>query len=234
MSDVAHINNHILKQIAVAVKRHFECIDHTLTVRVRDGNASEVVKFITVNTDASVRMSTLKNRMLRDGTRSSAVHIKMEKFISAFDDEVRAGTNTVRILDVLPQDRKSLSEDELNSIVAQIAEHITLKASNVRKPRTRYPVIEGTDQAKDNWCAGSFKVTKVDVYHKPGTTEIERIVLHGAGGLNQQISGKAAARIVAPERMVGCRVVTHASGVVRVLRETKFETIYEIVGKKEV
>lgn len=233
MSDVAHINNHILKQIATAVKKHFECIDHTLTVRVRDGNASEVVKFITVNTDASVRMSTLKNRMLRGGTRSSAVHIKMEKFISAFDDEVRAGTNTVRILDVLPQDRKSLSEDELNSIVAQIAEHITLKASNVRKPRKRYPVVDDTDQA-GHWCAGSFKVTKVDVFNKPGTTEIDRIVLHGAHGLYQQISGKAAARIVAPERMVGCRVVTHASGVVRVLRETKFETIYEIVGKKEV
>lgn len=234
MSDVAHINNHILKQIAVAVKRHFECIDHTLTIRVRDGNASEVVKFITVNTDASVRMSTLKNRMMRGGTRPSAVHIKMEKFISAFDDEMRAGTNTVRIMDVIPLDRKGLSEDELNSIVAQVAEHITLKANNVRKPRTRYPVIDGMDQAKDNWCAGSFKVTKVDVYHKPGTTEIDRIVLHGAHGLYQEISGKAAARIIAPERMTGCRVVTHASGVVRVLRDTKFETIYEIVGKKEV
>ena len=234
MSDVAHINNPILKQIAVAVKKHFEYIDHTLTVRVRDGNSSEVVKFTTVNTDASVRMSALKSRMLRGGTRPPAVHIKMEKFISAFDDEMRAGTNTVRIMDVTPLDRKGLGEDELNSIVSQIAEHITLKASNVRKPRTRYPVIEGTDQAKDNWCAGSFKVTKVDVYHKPGTTEIERIVLHGVGGLNQQISGKAAARIVAPERMVGCRVVTHASGVARALRETKFETIYEIVGKKEV
>ena len=227
MSNIENIKNDVMYQIAQAVVRHFEIMGHTLTTRVRDGNASEVVKFITINTDASVRMSVLKNARAH-----TPIHIKMETFVSAFEDESRAGIKTLRMIDIMPNDGPSMSEDELNSVVSQIANHITLKAENIRKPRTRYPVRDGLDKAVNSYCAGSFKVVNVDVTRDCDT--IKEIVFHGKNGLKQSMGSKAAARITAPERMVGCRVVVHASGVVRILRETKFNTIYEIVENKEV
>lgn len=229
MSNIENIKNDLMYQIAQAVVRHFELMGHTLTTRVRDGNASEVMKFITINTDASVRMSVLKNARAH-----TPVHIKMETFVSAFEDESRAGIKTQRMIDIVPNDGKKLSEDELNSVVSQIANHITLKAENIRKPRTRYPVRDGLDKAVNSYCAGSFKVVKVDVTRDCEFDTIKEIVFHGKHGLKQSMGAKAAARITAPERMVGCRVVVHASGVVRILRETKFNTIYEIVEDKEV
>lgn len=209
---------HIIRALTKALTQSNE----PFRVRYQRNEGSETVKVFTLATDNQLYFSVLDHRQ-------DNVHAKFRRFRTVFQDEQRAGWNTPRVCDYKTNIQRDFSSASMKLMINAWMDWLALNAENARTPRTLFLVEDNVCVAPSDYIAGSFTIDKVQV----SVGSDLNIKLSDSTATNQiTISGASASRLSEPTRVVGCRVVVHKSGAVRILRETKFRQLYETLASK--
>lgn len=183
--------------------------------RYSGAGRAEIVKISTLSTDNQVRLSVLKHL-------PNKVHLKKMVFKSASKDPVFAGWSTVKTID-WTMDEDGPSEQVMASIKHAVASHLLLSGENARTPRTRFLFQDGTDKPVNAHVAGSFIIDKVSI--SSGRDMV--IKVQNYQGCAVSLTPEQSAQFVSPMNLVGCRAIVHDKGIIRLLKEASFNSLYE-------
>lgn len=217
------LTNPLLIQVSKALRAYFNMSGQSYVVRERVGQAGQLIRIFTNDTDHGVRISIVDSN-------PTNIHVRRQKFTTVYDDEACAGWGTISTFDVNTIDAApELTQSQLNAVVYEVATHLVLTAKNTRRPRSRFPVRMHTCVPESKHLAAAFNITGVVLDKKEKT-----LTLLGDNGLKHKLSPTITAKFSNPSRIPGCLAVIHESGTVRVLRYNNFNILYEEVKETAI